>query len=178
MASVEQTQKMIPFVTCEISFGQHICELFFFGVDVFDLELGVQIDSIKQPIKGNSLGSGNMSLSAFFPLWSSWSLLRFFFFFFFQTHTIKLPDEKPRSIWNTRDAFQKTATFRSHSSRAGKPSNLNPMSKEMISNSVPNFLEQIYDFQKCTMFLQKWIMNLQDLPRSQSLETVPVCIAW
>ena len=28
------------------------------------------------------------------------------------------------------------------------------------------------------MFLQKWISNLQDLPRSQSLETVPVCIVW
>ena len=26
------------------------------------------------------------------------------------------------------------------------------------------------------MFLQKWISNLQDLPRSQSLETVPVYI--
>ena len=28
------------------------------------------------------------------------------------------------------------------------------------------------------MFLQKWISNLQDLARSQSLETVPVCIVW
>ena len=28
------------------------------------------------------------------------------------------------------------------------------------------------------MFLQKWILNLQDLPRSQSPETVPICIAW
>ena len=28
------------------------------------------------------------------------------------------------------------------------------------------------------MFLQKWILNLQDLPRSQSLETVPICIVW
>ena len=26
-----------------------------------------------------------------------------------------------------------------------------------------NLLEQMYDFQKCTMFLQKWILNLQDL---------------
>ena len=36
----------------------------------------------------------------------------------------------------------------------------------------------MYDFQKRTMFLQKWILNLQDLPRSQSLETVPICIVW
>ena len=39
-----------------------------------------------------------------------------------------------------------------------------------------NLLEQMYDFQQCTMFLQKWISNLQDLPRSQSLETTPTCI--
>ena len=28
------------------------------------------------------------------------------------------------------------------------------------------------------MFLPKWILNLQDLPQSQNLETVPICIAW
>ena len=33
----------------------------------------------------------------------------------------------------------------------------------------------MYDFQKRTMFLQKWISNLQDLPRTQSLETIAVC---
>ena len=31
-----------------------------FGVDVFDLDLGVQINSIKQPIKSNSVGSGDV----------------------------------------------------------------------------------------------------------------------
>ena len=60
MADVEQTQKMIPFITCEISLDQYVCELVL-GVNVFDLDLGVQIDSIKQPIKSNSVGSGNMS---------------------------------------------------------------------------------------------------------------------
>ena len=50
MANVEQIQKMIPFIACEISLGQYVCELVF-GVDVFDLEeFGVQIDSIEQPI--------------------------------------------------------------------------------------------------------------------------------
>ena len=34
----------------------------------------------------------------------------------------------------------------------------------------------MYDFEKCTMFLQKWILNPQDLPQNRSLETVPVCI--
>ena len=60
MAVVEQKQKMIPFITCEISLCQYVCELVL-GVDVFDLDLGVQIDSIRQPIKSNSVGSGNMS---------------------------------------------------------------------------------------------------------------------
>ena len=55
MANVKQTQKMIPFITCEISLELVL------GVNVFDLDLGVQIDSIEQPIKSNSVGSGNMS---------------------------------------------------------------------------------------------------------------------
>ena len=60
MADVDQTQKMIPFITCEISLCQYVCELVL-GVNVFDLDLGVQIDSVKQLIKSNSVGSGNMS---------------------------------------------------------------------------------------------------------------------
>ena len=67
MANVEQTQKIIPFITCEISLCQYVCELVF-GVDVFDLDFGVQIDAIEQPIKSNSVGSGNMSHCGFFPL--------------------------------------------------------------------------------------------------------------
>ena len=83
MANVKQTQKMIPFITCEISLSQNVCELVF-GVKVFDLDLGVQIDSIKQPIKRDSLGPGNMSHCR------ASSLLRRCL----QTHTTKLPDEK------------------------------------------------------------------------------------
>ena len=60
MANVKQTQKMIPLVTCEISLGEDVCELFF-GVNVFDLDLAFQIDSIEQPIKSNAVGPGNMS---------------------------------------------------------------------------------------------------------------------
>ena len=55
MANVKQTQKMIPFITCEISLGQYVCELIF-GVNVFDLDLGVQIDSTKQTNKSSSVG--------------------------------------------------------------------------------------------------------------------------
>ena len=42
---------MIPFITCEISLCQYVCEL----------DLGVQIDSLKQPIKSNSVGPGDVS---------------------------------------------------------------------------------------------------------------------
>ena len=56
----EQTQKMIPFITCEVSLCQYVFELVL-GVNVFDSDLGVQIDSVKPPIKSNSRCSGNMS---------------------------------------------------------------------------------------------------------------------
>ena len=51
---------MIPLITCEIPFCQNVSELVF-GVDVFDLDLGIQINSIKQPMKSNSVSPGNMS---------------------------------------------------------------------------------------------------------------------
>ena len=46
MDDVEQTQKMIPFITCEISLCQYVSELVL-GVNAFDLDLGVRIDSIE-----------------------------------------------------------------------------------------------------------------------------------
>ena len=55
MANVKQRQKMIPFITSKVSLGQYVCELAL-GVNVFDLDLGVQIDSIKQPIKRQLCG--------------------------------------------------------------------------------------------------------------------------
>ena len=36
MANIKQTQKLVPFITCEISLGQYVSELVF-GVNVFDL---------------------------------------------------------------------------------------------------------------------------------------------
>ena len=60
MADIEQAQQMIPLITCEISFGLDVSKLVF-GVDALDLDFWVQVDSIEQPIKRNSVGSGNMS---------------------------------------------------------------------------------------------------------------------
>ena len=112
----------------------------------------------------------HVSLSGFFPFWSTWSLPRCP-----QTHTqqsflmrrldvwgnkiniIQIIDHSLRLlpfviVWGERTSrvlinkspcslwlwfvFPRTATIRSHSSRAGIPSNLNPASKEMISDSV------------------------------------------
>ena len=60
MADIEQAQQVIPLITREISFGWDIGNLVF-GVDVLDLDFWVQIDSIEQPIKCNSVSPGNMS---------------------------------------------------------------------------------------------------------------------
>ena len=60
MANIKQGQQMIPFITCEIPFCQDVCELIL-GVNVFDLDFWVKISPIKQPIKSNSMSSGNMS---------------------------------------------------------------------------------------------------------------------
>ena len=71
MADVKQ-MKNVPLITCEVSFCQHVCKLFF-GVDILDLDFGVQINSIELPIKSNSVGSGYVShcwTSAFDDHWN------------------------------------------------------------------------------------------------------------
>ena len=88
MADVEQTQKMVPFITCEISIRQYVCDLVL-GVNVFDLDLGVQIECIKQSIKSNSVGSGNMSHCRASSLHDHPDHC----FVVFKEYTTKLPDE-------------------------------------------------------------------------------------
>ena len=51
---------MIPFITCETAFCQDVCKLIL-GVNIFDLTLGIKINPIKQPIKSNSVSSGDVS---------------------------------------------------------------------------------------------------------------------
>ena len=40
-ADIEQLKKIVPLITCEVSFGRNVCELMF-GVNVTNLDLGVQ----------------------------------------------------------------------------------------------------------------------------------------
>ena len=60
MADVEQIQQMFPLIACETAFCQDVCKLVL-GVNVFDLDFGIQINSIEQPIKSNSVGSEDVS---------------------------------------------------------------------------------------------------------------------
>ena len=88
-------------------------------------------------------------------------------------------------IWDT---LRKTETIRSHKSRARIPSNLNPASKGMISDSVElcetevlflahsNLSEQMYDFQKMHNVPPEVDFESSRSPANRSLETVPACI--
>ena len=170
--------------------------------------IGSKIDSIKQPIKSNSVGSGNMShgrTSAFNDHLHCPG-----------TNTIKLLDAR---IGHLKEQYQCLSSHRfcceicfyhsqvapfdlKHGKHFQEQKQLDPIVPEQANHpvSVPcperwsqillssenqqfvsctstNLLEQMYDFQKRIMFLQKWISNLEDLPRSQSPETVPICIA-
>ena len=41
---VQQTKKMVPFITCEVYFCQYVCELVF-GVNILDFDFWALIDS-------------------------------------------------------------------------------------------------------------------------------------
>ena len=68
MADVEQMKQIVPFVTCEITFGKNVCELMF-GINVWNLNSGIKINPVKQQIQRNSVGCWHTShcgTSAFF----------------------------------------------------------------------------------------------------------------
>ena len=60
MTDVEQMKKIVPLIACEIPFCHYVCKLVF-GVDILDLNLGIQINSVKQLVKSNSVGFGYVS---------------------------------------------------------------------------------------------------------------------
>ena len=51
---------IVPLITCKFSSCQYVCECVF-GVDVHDFNLGMQINSVKQTFKSNSVGPGHVS---------------------------------------------------------------------------------------------------------------------
>ena len=195
MANIEPTQQMISLITREISFGQNVSELVF-GVDVFDLDLGIQINSIKQPIKSNSVGPGNMShcrtpafndhfdhcFIVFKHIQQNFLMRRLdvwrnrinildlnlpWYFWYLSTSTLT---GRPvlSEIWDT---LPKTETIRSHSSRAGKPSNLSPVSKEMGSDSV-----ELCETAVCFLHIQLlgtnvWLPKMHNVPPEVDFES-------
>ena len=59
-ADIEQMEKIISIITCEITSGQCVRKLVF-GADIFNLDLRLPIDSVRKQIKRNSVGSGDVS---------------------------------------------------------------------------------------------------------------------
>ena len=137
----------------------------------------------------------HVSLLGFFPSKSSWSLLRCP-----QTHTTKLLDAKTGRLrehnqyysarWSSLEIFwllsmitgrtilsvvwvmfPKTETIKSHNSRAGSPSNLNPASKEMISDSV-----ELCETEVCFLHIQLigtnvWLPKMHNVPPEVDFES-------
>ena len=156
---------MISFVTCEISLGQHVCELVF-GVNIFNLDFGSSNQSratlwvletclivgllpfliilITASLSSNTYNKASWWEDLTFEgikstlsksLITLWDCLRFWTVRGGERTSRLFINRSPCSLW-LWFVFPRTATIRSHESSAGIPSNLNPASKEMISDSV------------------------------------------
>ena len=96
---------------------------------------------------------------------SHWSSLEIFWFLLTSTLTAR---PVPPEIWDT---LPKTETIRSHNSRAGNPSNLNPVSKEMISDSV-----EMCETEVCFLHIQLigtnvWLPKTHNVPPEVDFES-------
>ena len=70
-----------------------------------------------------------------------------------------------------RNIFAKTETIRSHNSRASKPSNLSPVSREIISDSV-----ELWETDVCFLHIQLvgtnvWLPNTHNVPPEVDFES-------
>ena len=170
----------------------------FLGVDVLDLDFGVQIDSIEQPIKSNYVGPGNMShcrtpslkiilitasLSSNTYNKASWradwtfegtdSMSCITLILFWDLWCLSSPFTGFPVRSEIREQFPRTETIRSHSSRAGKPSNLSPVSREMISDTV-----ELCETEVCFLHIQLigtnvWLPKTQNSPSLHCLAVFP-----
>ena len=57
---IEKMQHVVPIITCKTAFGENVRELVG-GFDVLNLDFGVPIYSVKQPVESNSVGAGHVS---------------------------------------------------------------------------------------------------------------------
>ena len=60
MAQLNKSRRLFQSSRLKLPLVQNVCELMF-GVDILELNLGFQINSVKQPIKRDSVGSGYVS---------------------------------------------------------------------------------------------------------------------
>ena len=102
-------------------------------------------------------GTESMSFITSIRLWDLWCFL---------TSLSGCPDRS--ETWET---LPETETIRSHKSRAGIPSNLNPASKEMISDSV-----ELCETEVCFLHIQLmgtivWLQKMHNVPPDVDFES-------
>ena len=166
----------------------------FLGVNVFDLDFGVQVDSVEQPIKSNSVRSGNMShcrasslhnnldhcfvvfkhIQQKFLLWRSdvalRDCLRLWIMWCEEQISLELTTGRPVLSWFWV-VFPRTETIRSHKSRAGIPSNLNPTSKEMISDSIELCETEVWFLHIQLFGTNVWLPKTHNVPPEVDFES-------
>ena len=90
MADVKQAQQMIPFIACEIPFGQNVCELVWLVSMYLIWIFGSKLILSNNQVKSNSVGSGDVS-----HCWTSSFDNHFNYSFIVLKHdTIKLLDAR------------------------------------------------------------------------------------
>ena len=190
IANVGQTQKMIPFITCEVSLDQHVCELvlgvtmhliWIFGSNLILSNnqswatLLVQETCLIVKLLSFMIILITASLSSkMYNKASWWEELTF--------EEIKSTLSRPSIIHEISFALEVCdvlhelgsctgltvldySTIRSHKSRAGIPSNLNPASKETIYDSV-----ELCETEVCFLHIQLIGTNVR-LPKNAKCST-------
>ena len=94
-------------------------------------------------------GTESMSFITSIRLWDLWCFL---------TSLSGCTDKS-----ETRETFRRTETSRSHSSRAGKPSNLSPVSKEMISDSFELWETVVYFLHIQLIGTKVWLPKMHNV---------------
>ena len=186
---------MIPFVTCEISLGQYVCESVF-GVNVFVWIFGPKLIRSNNQSRATlwvletclivgllplmiilitaSLSSNTYNKASWRSDWTfegteSLSFITSIFFWDLWRLWTSLPGCPDLS--ETRETFPRTETIRSHNSRACEPSNLSPVSREMISDSV-----ELWEKAVCFLHIQLigtnvWLPKMHSVPPEVDFES-------
>ena len=185
---------MIPFITREISFGQYVYELVF-GGNVFDLDFGVRIDSIEQPIKSTSVGSGNMSHCRASSLYKNLDhcfvvfkhiqqsfLVRRIDVWGNKINIVQIIDHSMRLLsflncvrcWTNFTLVRTGLTVLYYSDscvQERRPSNLNPASEEMISYSVELCETEVRFLHIQLIGTNVWLPKMHNVPPEVDFES-------